>query len=114
MKCIVCGKEFEHNFYDKNSEFYGICGDLECFGNRFWDITLDGNEIIIDGKCYHTGKEPTKLDLELYRDYYGFGGREFKIKKFDSDKVIITHNLRDNGKVPDNRHIQDNAEFLGE
>ena len=50
MKCIICGKEFEHNFYNKGSEFYEVCGDLECFENRFWDITLDGNEIIIDGE----------------------------------------------------------------
>lgn len=113
MKCIICGKEFEHNFYNKGSEFYEVCGDLECFENRFWDITLDGNEFIIDGECYHVGKEPTKLDLELYRDSYGFGGREFRIKKFDIDEVIITHNLRDNGKVPDDRNIQDNAEFFG-
>ena len=113
MKCLVCGKEFTNNYYSKNSEYYGLCGSPDCFEKRFWDLTLDGNEIIINGKCYHIGKEPSKLELSTYRERFGFGGVKYKIKKFGSDEIIITHNLRANGRVPEDRNLKDNAKFLG-
>ena len=112
MKCAVCGKEIGRKPCGDDKEFYGICDSTECFRSRFWDIALDGNEIIINGECYHIGKEPTRTELNLHSDYYGFGGEKFRIKRFDDKEVIVTHNLRHNGKVPVDRHIQDTAEFL--
>lgn len=59
----------------------------------------------------------TQLEPEELREhsgFLGFGGREFKIHKFDPDEIIVTHNLWYQGKVPDTHKelLQDNAEFV--
>lgn len=111
MKCMICGKEVKHNYYSKNSKFYGLCGDSKCFIERFWQVTLDDKAVIINGTCYHVGEEPKDLKntYEL-----GFEGRCFHIKMIDTGDVITTNNLRCNGKVPKEYAVEDNAVFLGE
>ena len=110
MKCMICGKEVKHNYYSKSSEFYGLCGDAECFSKRFWQLTLDDKAIIIKGVCYHIGKEPKDL-INTYG--LGYDGMKFRIKMLDTGKVITTHNLRCNGDVPKEYAVKDNAVFLG-
>ena len=53
MKCLICGKEVEHNHYSEHSDFFGLCGDTECFNKRFWQLALDDSAVIIKGVCYH-------------------------------------------------------------
>lgn len=109
MKCMICGKEVKHNYYSKNSEFYGLCGNSKCFIKRFWQVTLDDKAVIINGTCYHVGEE-----LKDLKNAYGLGfdGRCFHIKMLDTENTIITHNLRCNGEVPKEYAVKDNAVFL--
>ena len=108
MKCMICGKEIKHNHYSEHSDFFGLCGDTECFNKRFWQLALDDKAIIIDGTCYHIGKEPDSR----YANDLGFDGRVFHVKMLDTKKVLITNNLRCNGKVPKECGVEDNAVFL--
>ena len=111
MNCMICGKEVKHNNYSKNSEFYGLCGDTECFNKRFWQLALDDSAVIIKGVCYHIGKEPKDL-INIYG--LGYDGMKFRIKMLDTGKVITTHNLRCNGDIPKEYAVKDNAVFLSE
>ena len=110
MKCMICGKEVKHNHYSEHSDFFGLCGDTECFDKRFWQLALDDSAVIIKGVCYHIGKEPKDL-INTYG--LGYGGMRFHIKMLDTGEVITTHNLRYNGDVPKEYEVKDNAMFLG-
>ena len=103
-KCPVCGKKSTHPLFVN-----GCCSD-ECHQMDFWKNALDDDAIIIDGHCYHIEKEPA--DLLNYEGFLGFGGREFKIRKFDSDVIITTHNLWHQGEIPKKFNKQDNAQFV--
>lgn len=103
-KCPVCGKELENPPY-----YNGFCSD-ECFHIHFWRIVLDDEAIIINGSCYHIGPEPE--DPKNYRGFLGFGGQEFKIRKFGSDEIIVTHNLWCQGDLPEDFKRDDNAQFV--
>ena len=109
-KCPVCGKELE------NPPYYNDCCSDECFHIDFWRNALDDEAIIIDGHCYHIGIEPGDAgdpeDPENCRSFLGFGGQEFKIRKFGSDEIIVTHNLWHQGEVPLEFNKQDNAQFV--
>lgn len=109
MKCMICGKEVKHNHYSEHSDFFGLCGDTECFNKRFWQLALDDKAVIVDGTCYHVGKKQTD---SRYTNDLGFGGRVFHIKMLDTGKVITTNNLRCNGKIPKEYEVEDNAVFL--
>lgn len=109
MKCMICGKEVKHNHYSEHSDFFGLCGDTECFDKRFWQLALDDKAVIINGTCYHVGEEPKDL-INTYG--LGYGGMKFCIKMLDTGEVITTHNLRHNGKIPKECRAKDNAVFL--
>ena len=108
MKCMICGKEVKHNHYSEHSDFFWLCGDTECFNKRFWQLALDNKAIIINGTCYHVGKEADSR----YTNDLGFDGRIFHIKMLYTGDVITTNNLRCNGKVPKEYAVEDNAVFL--
>ena len=109
MKCMICGKEVKHNYYSEHSDFFGLCGDAECFDKRFWQLALDDSAVIIKGVCYHIGEEPKDL-INTYG--LGYGGMRFRIKMLDTGEVITTHNLRYNGDVPKEYAVKDNAMFF--
>lgn len=46
MKCMICGKEVKHNHYSEHSNFFGLCGDTECFNKRFWQLALDDSAVM--------------------------------------------------------------------
>lgn len=97
MKCPVCGKEVEFMMYAD------ACSN-ECFTKAFWQECFDGNEVIIDGNCYHIGKENDKSSFR------GFGGAEYHII-FNDGREVITTNLWANGEVPKEYYKGDNARF---
>ena len=103
-KCPVCGKKSTYPMFAN-----GCCSD-ECYNIDFWRNALDDESIIIDGHCYHVCEEPE--DVSKYNGFLGFNGQEFKIRKFDSDVIIITHNLWHQGEIPKKFNKQDNAQFV--
>ena len=103
-KCPVCGKKSTYPMFAN-----GCCSD-KCYNIDFWRNALDDESIIIDGHCYHVCEEPE--DISNYNGFLGFNGQEFKIRKFDSDVIIITHNLWHQGEIPKKFNKQDNAHFV--
>lgn len=105
IKCCICGKEIE------KSQFLGVvlCSS-ECFHKKFWnDIVNEKDEhLIINGECYYNETIPDGI-------YKGFGGRGFKIKKFDGT-IIQTSNLWHQGTVPEEYKdlLPNNAEWIKE
>lgn len=97
--CQVCGKLIEKSMYSGSI----ICSD-ECFDKNFWDETLDEDAIIINGTCYHVDDEDEILK--------GHCGRKYHIEMNDG-RTFYTTNLWCNGDVPEDRHIEDNARFIG-
>lgn len=79
---------------------------MEQIENDFWDSVLDKDAVVIDGSCYHILPDD-KPDC----GFLGYGGAEFKIQ-FNDGRVVVTHNLWNNGEIPEDRHIQNNAKFL--
>ena len=106
MICVVCGKEFDGEVYCGE---YSDCCCHKCFTKKFWNniITEKDEHIVIDGSCYAIAPDP--ID-----GFYGFGGRRFKIKMFDTGEVIETNNLWYQGKIPEEyRHLLPNtAQFV--
>lgn len=96
-KCPVCGKEVSFMMYTN------ACSN-ECFTKAFWNETLDGNEVIIDGKCYHIGRED---DISSFR---GYDGAKYHII-FNDGREVYTTNLWHNGTIPAEYNKQDNARF---
>lgn len=105
IKCCICGKEI------KKSQYLGavLCSS-ECFHHKFWnDIVNEKDEhLIINGECYYNETNPDGI-------YRGFGGRGFKIKKFDGT-IIQTSNLWHQGTVPEDYKdlLPNNAEWIKE
>ena len=104
-KCKICDKEFEKSLYHADLH---ICSS-ECYRVDFWNQMLDNTAIIIDGECYHAGRNRPN---EKHTNLLGFSGRKFKIQFKDTGEVIETNNLWHNGTVPYERNIADNAIFL--
>lgn len=106
-KCRVCGKEYEGMpFYITKS----VCS-AECYHEDYWNNRLDDKAIIIKGHCYH---DHGAFDAGSFNrpPVQGFAGREFKIRMTDTDTVIETNNLWDDGLIPEDRVRPDNAEFI--
>ena len=104
-KCKICGKEFEKSIYNDNLH---LCSE-KCHSVDFWNQILDDNAIIIDGECYHAGRNRPN---EKHTNLLGFSGRKFKIQFKDTLEVIETNNLWHNGTVPKERNVADNAKFI--
>lgn len=101
MNCIICGKEIERSVFSNAH----LCSS-DCFDVNFWNETLDQDAIVVNGECYH--------DFGNNKKIYGFlghGGKRFAIRKNDGT-ILMTNNLWYNGKVPEERNVRDNAEFL--
>lgn len=97
---FVCGKNFDTSPLDSKS----ICSD-ECYHKHFWTEALDNKAIIVNGECYHVGPENSPAILR------GFGGRKFVIQLKDGRKIVTT-NLWNQGKIPEEFHREDNAVIL--
>lgn len=105
IKCVKCGGE--------RSLAYNNIEELKkyemCFSCNHWreirDSLNDKKNVIIDGSSYYI--DPPKQNG-------GYGGREFKIKRFDSDEVVVTNNLWCKGDVPEvyKNQIPNNAKFV--
>lgn len=97
MKCIVCGKEFNQRMFADD-----ICS-IDCFNRHFWQEALDDSAIIIDGNCYHAGKNSDSTK--------GFDSRKSTIL-FNDGIRMTTNNLWHNGKIPKEFLVPDNAKFI--
>jgi hypothetical protein len=104
--CSKCGGVVSLSFYHREElEKNKMCFSCHCWHSR---IKLKSNQVIIDGALYSIGRE------NMRRAHSGFGGRRFRIKRFESDEIIETTNLWFGGDVPDRFHndFPDNAEFV--
>lgn len=82
----------------------------KCFRTKFWNEVVKEKEehLVINGECYYNETKPNST-------YRGFGGRNFKIRKFDGT-IIETSNLWNRGTVPDEYKdlLPNNAEWVKE
>lgn len=106
-KCKICGKEYTDSPYFDSCH---LCSK-ECHTIDFWNRALDDKAIIIDGECYHDGgNRPNETRAYLL----GCAGRKFTIRFKDTGNVIETNNLWCNGRIPAERNVKDNAEFVSD
>lgn len=112
LECPICHKKHATHYYYEYSLYKDVCDNQECFSDMFWlyDIlpNYDNNTVTIKGEVYYIHAD------NPIKKWSGFAGREFIIKKFNSNELIVTHNLWYRGKVPDKflDKFPDDAEFI--
>ena len=95
MICDYCGKQIKGGYY-KHGKNGALCGYGDCFKKQFWKDTLDNSVIIINGTAYH--EDTTKKGLHY-------------TVKF-ADGTIKDMWLWNNGTIPKEYNVKDNAEFI--
>jgi len=111
FECTHCGGLISTTYYKPYPEL--LAQRKLCFTCNFWyeikELLKDRTRVVIEGVTYKI--EP---DNKTNDSFKGHGGRMFKIKRFDSDEIVITKNLWCNGHVPESwkLEIQDNAVFI--
>jgi hypothetical protein len=112
--CKICGKA------DNPNNWIGGLPEGLCFYCAFWTEKLEeynkgaaSKVVVIAGHMYYIGEEKYVGDT-AYPTWRGFGGRRFKIHRFDTDETIETTNLWHNGVIPDRFRDQlpDTAKFV--
>lgn len=107
--CCKCGGAVSLHFTNKDE----LVLNRMCYScNHFRQIAIltkiDRTRLVINNTAYHYERDVQGVGFR------GFGGREFRIKRFDSDEVVITHNLWCQGDIPIvwREDLPNNAEFL--
>ena len=108
FKCSKCGGVVTLS-YTNNDDLINHKMCFKCDHFRLVKLTAnnDKNRMIINHSSYHVVPDNNGFSK-------GFGGREFKIKRFDNPNVIVTHNLWHQGEIPKiwRDEIPDNAVFI--
>lgn len=77
--------------------------------DSFWAVQLSDRDgaVVINHEHYRIAPDTT-------RGFVGFGGQLFRIRRFGSDEVIETRNLRHQGIIPPSwrDRLPDDAEFV--
>ena len=94
MVCAKKKKKIKGEYYKHGKGF--ICGHGDCFKKQFWKDTLDNYVIIVKGIAYH--KDTTKKGLHC-------------TVKF-AEGTIKDMWLWNNGTIPKEYNVKDNAEFI--
>jgi hypothetical protein len=105
--CKICGRaDSPTNWMQGSLNYQNLC-----FNCCFWTNIIENKDVkvIIDGNVYNVGKE----EKVHSREFRGFDGRKFVIKKF-SGETIETTNLWSNGLIPERfrNQLPDNAVFI--
>lgn len=85
-----------------------------CFKCNFWRKLIDSkdepNHFVIDGHHYIALPRQDSRSSRLL----GYSGREFVIRRLDSDELIDTNNLWHQGEIPERfrNQLPDTAEFI--
>lgn len=80
----------------------------------YWtDMLARPGALIIGGRLYFIGPEPSPADLAAHPKSYGCYGAGFTIGHADG-RQTITHNLGCCGEIPAEYRPADNAAFIGE
>ena len=102
MKCRICGKEFNKEYYSK--PFENVCSS-ECFKEAYWleIIKEKENHLIIDGKCYSIDDD----------DYIRKSCGKYKIQ-MNNGIIIYADKLWCQSEIPQKFRdiLKDNAVFL--
>lgn len=112
IACVECGKTEEPQYSRETSE--AMITKSLCFGCLFWTEWLERDKadtasIVVEGRHYHVGDEnPTP------RDWRGFGGSRFRVRRLATGEEFETTNLWHQGEVPEHfrSRFPDTAEFL--
>jgi len=95
---------------------HGLCLSCgrwrELVGHRHMNASVR-----VNGQHYWIGEEPSASALKSNPDYFGYGGRLFRIEFIDQDQrvredlVVYSHNLNHQGKIPTHfaTRLPDNA-----
>ena len=109
--CKICGRIFGTNYVESTKK--RLIETNTCLSCCFWEdkekMLSDKNFFVIEGAAYYK-----KNDVSKYSSFVGFGGAEFKIRRFGSDEIITTRNLWHNGEIYEwfKDRIKNNAELL--
>lgn len=111
-RCCKCGQFYQYKW--DRATTASMASRRMCFDCNFWQDILDEKEkyLIIGGSSFQLGPDrPSDC-----ANFKGFGGREFRIRKFGSKKIIVTHDLWHQGKITAafRKLLSDNAEFVDE
>lgn len=105
--CVCCGNPVVTHFVEPvrtRLKKGNICFSCDLWSDRAAKID-DPNRVVVNGCMYTIGADTVGP---------GFGGSEFKIKRFGSEEIISTRNLWHGGPIPAifKDRIKDNAEFI--
>ena len=102
MKCKICGKEFDKEYYSK--PFENVCSS-KCFKEAYWLEIIKEKEkhLIIDGKCYSIDDD----------DYIRKSCGKYKIQ-MNNGIIIYADKLWCQNEIPQKFRdiLKDNAVFL--
>lgn len=110
FNCRKCGSIIKSNYIEEEAK--KLREKHLCFTCNHWDEIYkdmsNKRQIIIKGESYYIENDNPNAAFQ------GYGGRLIKIKRFDSDKIIYTKNLWNQGKISKHwkQDFPDNAEFI--
>lgn len=94
-KCSKCGGEVTLTYCNNQQLIdHKMCFSCNHFREQAEKLKTNPCKFVIENHVYTVYPDNPNL---LFK---GFGGREFKIKPFNSDNIIITHNLWSQGEIP--------------
>jgi hypothetical protein len=109
--CKICGQIVDTAFCEPIRTT--IKESNICFNCQHWlrieETLSDDRRYIINNASYFV-----RDDINANDGFRGFGGAEFKIKRFGSDEIVVTHNLWCQGEIPEHwrKRLPNNAEFI--
>lgn len=108
-KCSKCGGEVTLT-YSNNDKLieHKMCFSCNHFREQAEKLKTDVNKFVINNHVYTVYPDAPNAPFK------GFGGREFKIRPFGSNDILVTHNLWSQGEVPAvwRNELPDTAEFV--
>lgn len=111
--CRECGGIAAYHYYGAEKMIArNLCFFCNCQTNKVLEYKNNPNVVVIDGTYYTVGKNVGKSSDE--RRFAGHGGREIKIKRFNSEEILVCNNLWCGGEIQDHfkSRMPNNAKFV--
>lgn len=108
--CLVCGGKISTHYVNKEELIkHRMCFRCNCFREIEERAKWDKDRMIVDGSSYQVVRHKTA--------FQGFGGRQFKFRRFDNpEEIVVSNNVWHQGDIPEiwKAKIPNNAEFVKE